>query len=93
MTPFKYLLLIIGIIVAIPASAYIGPGAGISFLGSLFSTLFVILLTIGSILFWPLRYMWKRLKRLKKDAKLKNNIEDTANTNTVSPQQPDNKSE
>jgi hypothetical protein len=57
------------LLISTPALAYIGPGAGISFLGSLFSTLMVILLTIGAILFWPLRYLWRRLRRLSRETK------------------------
>ena len=45
------------------AMAYIGPGAGVSFLGSFFSVVLVILLTVGVVLFWPVRYLWRRLKR------------------------------
>lgn len=58
------------LLISTPALAYIGPGAGISFLGSLFSTLMVILLTIGAVLFWPLRYIWRRLRRLSREAKV-----------------------
>ncbi len=49
--------------------AYIGPGAGVSFLGSLFSTLLVILLAIGAVLIWPLRYAWRRMRRLGREAR------------------------
>lgn len=45
-----------------PALAYIGPGAGISVLGSLLSILATIFVAIGAILFWPLRKFMKRRK-------------------------------
>ena len=64
----RTLILVMGSILcfyALPAFAYIGPGAGISFLGSIVSTLVVIVLAIGAILFWPIRYMWRRMRRQK----------------------------
>ena len=42
--------------------AYIGPGAGISVLGSLLGILGTIVVAIGAILFWPIRKMLKRRK-------------------------------
>lgn len=45
-----------------PALAYIGPGAGISVLGSLLSILATIFIAIGAIIFWPLRKFMKRRK-------------------------------
>jgi hypothetical protein len=53
---------ILALLWAIPAAAYIGPGAGVTVLGSFFSTLIVIVLAIVSILFWPVRYLWRRLR-------------------------------
>lgn len=45
-----------------PAVAYIGPGAGISVLGSLLGILATIFVAIGAIIFWPLRKFMKRRK-------------------------------
>ena len=45
-----------------PAVAYIGPGAGISVLGSLLGILATIFVTIGAIIFWPVRKYMKRRK-------------------------------
>ena len=45
-----------------PAVAYIGPGAGISVLGSLLSILATIFIAIGAIIFWPVRKYMKRRK-------------------------------
>lgn len=45
-----------------PALAYIGPGAGISVVGSLLGILATFLVAIGAILFWPLRKLMKRRK-------------------------------
>lgn len=44
------------------AFAYIGPGAGISVLGSLLGILATFFVAIGAILFWPLRKWTKRRK-------------------------------
>jgi len=43
------------LVLASPALAYIGPGAGISVVGSLLSILATFFVAIGAILFWPLR--------------------------------------
>ena len=59
------------LLITLPAFAYLGPASGISFLGSLFSALMVVLLTLGAILIWPLRYAWRRLRRLIREAKQK----------------------
>ena len=61
-------------IISQPAAAYIGPGAGVSFLGSILSTLAVILLAIAAILFWPLRYLWRRMRKQKTAAAEANSV-------------------
>ena len=55
------------------ASAYIGPGSGISIVGSLFGLLATIFLAVGAILFWPYRRMLK--KRMQKKSGDNNNGE------------------
>ena len=47
------------------AAAYIGPGAGISVLGSLLGILATIFVAIGVILFWPIKKLMKRRKAKK----------------------------
>lgn len=42
--------------------AYVGPGAGISVLGSLLGILATILLAIVAIVMWPIRKLMKRRK-------------------------------
>ena len=49
----------------LPALAYIGPGAGISFFGSILGILATIFVAIGAILLWPVRRMMKRRKAAK----------------------------
>lgn len=48
--------------VAAPAAAYIGPGAGISFVGSLFTWIIGILVALFAILFWPIRALLRRAR-------------------------------
>jgi hypothetical protein len=50
-------------VVAQPASAYIGPGAGITMLGALWGVIVAVALAIGAVLFWPIRIMLRRRKR------------------------------
>lgn len=52
-------------LIASPAAAYVGPGAGISVLGSLLGILATIFVAIGAILFWPIRKLIKRRKAKK----------------------------
>jgi protein-S-isoprenylcysteine O-methyltransferase Ste14 len=46
--------------------AYVGPGAGISVLGSLLGILATLFVAIGAILFWPVRKLMKRRKAASK---------------------------
>jgi len=52
-------------LIASPAAGYVGPGAGISVLGSLLGILATIFVAIGAILFWPIRKLMKRRKARK----------------------------
>lgn len=47
------------------ALAYIGPGAGISFLGSFFAAIVAVFAAFFAILLWPIRYLIRRMKRLR----------------------------
>lgn len=44
------------------AQAYIGPGAGLSVLGSLWAVLVGIVVALFAILTWPVRMLWRRLR-------------------------------
>ena len=47
------------------ASAYVGPGAGITMLGALWGVFVAILAALGAVLYWPIRsVIRKRRKRL-----------------------------
>jgi hypothetical protein len=50
-------------VAAQPASAYIGPGAGITMLGALWGVIVAVALAVGAVLFWPIRIMLRRRKR------------------------------
>ena len=47
------------------ALAYIGPGAGISFLGSFFAAIVAVFAALFAVLLWPIRYLIRRMKRLR----------------------------
>lgn len=51
------------ILATAPALAYIGPGAGISFLGSIFTWVAGALIALLAILLWPLRAVFRRMRR------------------------------
>ena len=44
------------------AQAYIGPGAGITFIGALIGVVLAVFSAIGFILFWPIRRMLAKRK-------------------------------
>ena len=50
------------------AMAYVGPGAGISVLGSVLGILATIFVAIGAIVFWPIRKFLKRKKAARGSA-------------------------
>lgn len=59
---FRTIAILLLTVPAAPALAYVGPGAGISVLGSLLGILATIFVAIGAILFWPVRKLLKRRK-------------------------------
>lgn len=62
------LMIILTVSLVSPVMAYIGPGAGISVLGSLLGILSTIVVAIGAIIFWPLRKYMKRRKARREAA-------------------------
>ena len=56
------LLLVLGLTLSAPASAYIGPGAGITMLGALWGVVVAVALALGAVLFWPIRALLRRRK-------------------------------
>ena len=63
----RIIVLLLLTLSASPATAYIGPGAGISVLGSLLGILATIFVAIGVILFWPIKKLMKRRKAKKEN--------------------------
>ena len=60
----KYI--IISILLISISFAYVGPGAGISFLGALWAVIVAIFLAVGGFLAWPIRAMMRK-RKLKKE--------------------------
>jgi hypothetical protein len=46
-----------------PLFAYIGPGAGFAFMGSLLTVIVSLFLSVASLLTWPFRAAWLLLRR------------------------------
>ena len=65
----RIIVLLLLTLSASPAAAYIGPGAGISVLGSLLGILATIFVAIGVILFWPIKKLMKR-RKVKKETEV-----------------------
>jgi predicted AlkP superfamily phosphohydrolase/phosphomutase len=55
------LLVLIVVVPSQPASAYIGPGAGFAFVGSLMVLVTTFFLAIGTILIWPITFLWRTI--------------------------------
>ena len=73
-TALKLLALLPLVLLTNSAVAYVGPGAGISVLGSLLGILATIFVAIGAIIFWPIRKFLKRRKaRLNTEASTNDN--------------------
>lgn len=64
----KIAVALVALLQAFPVVAYIGPGSGISLLGGLWGVLVAIVLAVGAILIWPIRYMFRRLRRKRSGA-------------------------
>ena len=74
-TRTRILLLPLLLLSAGSALAYVGPGAGISVLGSLLSILATIFVALGAIIFWPVRkYLKRRKARLNSPANTENSV-------------------
>ncbi len=43
-----------------PAEAYVGPGAGISLIGSTIGLLVAIVMAFGIVIIWPLKTLFRR---------------------------------
>ena len=45
---------------ALPAAAYVGPGAGLSLLGAFWGLLLAVAAALGFVILWPLRRLFRR---------------------------------
>jgi hypothetical protein len=61
------IILLAIILFPITIYAYVGPGAGISFLGALWAVIVAIALAIGGILAWPIRSLLRKRKLKKQE--------------------------
>ncbi len=55
-------------LVASPALAYVGPGPGLTMIGSLFGLIGSIFAALFMILLWPIRLYYKKMKARKNGA-------------------------
>ena len=69
------------IILTIPtlSFAYVGPGAGITFLGALWAVITAIVLAVGGFLVWPIRAFIRR-RKINKQTKSSNNNQPKGNS-------------
>lgn len=59
----RLLIVLVALATALPAQAYIGPGAGIGLLGSLWAWLVGLVVVLAAIAIWPIRWALRRLRR------------------------------
>jgi hypothetical protein len=50
-----------------PASAYIGPGAGITMLGALWGVIMAVVIALGAVVWWPVRALRRKITRRRAD--------------------------
>ena len=54
-------------VMAFPALAYVGPGPGLTMIGSLFTLVGGVIVALAMVLLWPLRLLVKRVRARKPD--------------------------
>ena len=55
------------LLTALPAQAYVGPGAGLSLLSALWAVLAAVFVAVGFVLLWPIRKMMRNRKRAQQN--------------------------
>ena len=65
----RILFVVFLLLFATDAAAYIGPGAGIGFLGSLWAVIVGVVLALIAIVIWPMRILWRHLRGKNKAGK------------------------
>lgn len=69
--------------VAVPAFAYVGPGAGLTLLGALWGLIMAVVMSVGFVILWPFRKLLRRHKRqttLRDGEAVEHLADDTDNT-------------
>jgi predicted AlkP superfamily phosphohydrolase/phosphomutase len=61
----RCLLALAVLLMAVPADAYVGPGAGFALLSSFLVLFTTVLIVIATLLIWPFRTLWRMLTRKK----------------------------
>ena len=73
-----FVLAIFCAVLAAPAYAYVGPGPGLTMLGSLVGLVASLLLALLMILAWPMRLYYKKMKARKAQESGENNTPPSA---------------
>ncbi len=66
-TSIKIAIVLLFLFIPRTIFAYVGPGAGITFLGALWAVITAIVLAIGGFLVWPIRAFIRRRKIRKQE--------------------------
>lgn len=54
--------------IATPASAYVGPGAGLSLLGALWGLILAVVAALAFVALWPLRHYRRKARQRRSQA-------------------------
>jgi membrane protein implicated in regulation of membrane protease activity len=72
-------------LIATPAFAYIGPGAGITVLGALWGVVVAVVLALAAVLLWPLRALLRRRRKATRPAEASAPAESEADAPSSAP--------
>jgi len=75
----KIAIVIIAMVFTETAMAYVGPGAGLTLIGSLIGLVVAIVTALAIILFWPIRALIRKIRGKKAVEAI---VQDTASENT-----------
>ena len=59
----KFTLICLMLVFAVPAHAYVGPGAGFALVGSFVTILVAFFTAVFAIFTYPIRWTWRMLRR------------------------------
>ncbi|MGH6899168.1 MAG: hypothetical protein ACREJ5_21895 [Geminicoccaceae bacterium] len=72
-------------LLATPAFAYIGPGAGITVLGALWGVVVAVVLAVVALVLWPLRVLFRRRRKGARPADTSASVEAEADAPSSAP--------